>query len=201
LKAKVRKAKRKYYPVPQGDYITKEQYDEILQKERIPYYHLLFEVAWSLMLRVSEVLSIRPIDIDAVSARSQGLDCAHTLRLWRKGDRLHILPLDKELRDRIVAYYAPRRIGKEDRIFPIGRRAVLARLNKYGYTVGGRKKVHPHALRRGSAIEEIRQQTPLPIVQAVLNHSDLKTTLRYIGQIRTPALNDWVKLKQARGER
>lgn len=193
-------SRRKYYPPPEGDYITKEQYDEILAKETLPYYLLLFEIMWRMGLRVSEALSIRPMDIDPkeTSAKNEGLQCEHIIRLWRKGNRLQFMPLEDDLRDRLVKYYSPRRIKRDERIFPVGRRAVLARLNKYGYTVGGKKKIHPHALRRGMGVWEIRNGTPLTVVQAVYNHRRPNMTFRYIGMQDTTALNDWIRIKRER---
>jgi integrase len=138
---------------------------------------------------------IRPMDIDAVKGKDVGLKCKHTIRLWRKGGKYNILPLSDDLHAELVTYARKKKITSENKIFAVSRHDAYGRLSKYGYTVGGRKKVHPHALRRGFGVSARANGTPMEVLQHVYNHSQLYMTQRYIGLDKTEALNKWAEMQ------
>jgi len=170
---------------PIADYITFEQYKQMLKDEKDPRMRLCYRYIWTFMLRVSEAVGqskadvdqvkwyrkhvpklvqkrlkwsgpipgIRPIDLDAVKPEDSGLNCKHTLRIFRKMGKFEILPFnDKELFNDTKAVIAGYGVKENDRIFPYYRADVLEAMQKHGFTVGGQTKIHPHALRRGGGV-------------------------------------------------
>ncbi len=173
-----------------GDYITFEKFSQIVRDEPEQRYKLLFSTIWYLGLRVSEALSLRPCDIDPVKPSELGYSCNHVIRVWRKRGKFEILPLDDDLHLWLLSYVEVFKIEPEDRIFQRNRTTVYQRLTKYGYTVGGKKKIHPHALRRGFGIWYRANGGALEDLQLVYSHTALAMTLHYIGLDKTRAFNN-----------
>ncbi len=66
--------------------------------------------------------------------------------------------------------------GEQERL----RRGDLAELLRgYGIKAGLQKKVTPHILRHSSATTMMRKGCPLPYIQQLLGHADIKTTAKY----------------------
>lgn len=174
-----------------GDYITYDRFQEIVAQEPKQIYKLLFSTIWHLGLRVSEALALRPMDIDPVKPKDIGVDCDHTIRIWRKRGKFEILPLDSNLALWLLSYAELKKIAPDGKIFPRNRTTVYQRLSEhYGYTVGGKKKVHPHALRRGFGVWYRSQGGQLEDLQRVYSHTQLAMTLHYVGVDNTRAFNN-----------
>lgn len=136
---------------------------------------------------------IRWVDIDAVSPVDAGLECRHTLRVYRKMGKIKILPFhDLELYNDLQKYVKENDldIHMKRRIFPVLRQAVFFELNKHGDTIGGQTKIHPHALRRGGAVYmRSSGKMQLEDLQVVMSHTKLSQTLDYLGKDERTALN------------
>lgn len=173
-----------------GDFITYDRFKEIVAEEPKQVYKLLFSTIWHLGLRVSEALSLRPMDIDAVKPSDIGVNCDHTIRVWRKRGKFEILPLNPDMALWLLSYAECKKIAPEARIFNRNRTTVYQRLTKYGYTVGGKKKVHPHALRRGFGVWYRANGGALEDLQRIYSHTALAMTLHYVGVDNTRAFNN-----------
>lgn len=144
---------------------------------------------------------IRLEDIDAVSPKDAGLECKHTLRVFRKMGKFEILPFndDKLYKDLMGWVFKDRQLGDkfsmQVRCFPVSRQEVLQHMNKHGLTVGGQTKIHPHALRRGGGVY-LREVKGLAIedLQNVYSHSSMTQTLNYIGRDKKASLNRFAKV-------
>lgn len=144
---------------------------------------------------------IRLEDIDAVSAKDAGLECKHTLRVFRKMGKFEILPFnDDKLHCDLMAWAlrgkkAGDKFSMQVPLFPVSRQEVLAHMNKHGKTVGGQTKIHPHALRRGGGVF-LRETKGFALedLQNVYSHTNLSQTLQYIGRDKKASLNRFARL-------
>ena len=154
------------------DYLEKEQVDELLDAAKTcsERDYLLLRFMWRTGVRVSEVTSVTPKDIEFKNA---------VVNIRKaKGGRQRRVPLDEEtlkmLSDYILASNTP-----EDRpVFPIKRTQVFNLVKKYGNTAG--VNIHPHTLRHSFAIHLVRSGMDLRRLQLLLGHSSLSITQVYL---------------------
>ena len=209
----------------EGDYITKEQYDVIIKKEKDLTFKLVYKLMWQLGLRVGEIVGtviqnpqwdkhgpnsatcgekwLRSLpgiileDIDRVKAKDIGLPCLHTIHIHRKRHKEEDLPLPQELYKEIKEYQKARGILPNTPLFPVHRSTVYVRLSKFGRTISGKKPIHPHALRRGMGVYETAVKgTPLQEMQALYGHTKAAMTFHYIGMERIEALKSLARRRQ-----
>lgn len=135
-------------------------------------------------LRISEVLALRPKDVDLA---------AGSIRvLHGKGDRWRTVGLDPGSAA-ILARWIDRRsslgINGQHALFcdlsgaPIGAPGVRMLLKRLAAKAGIEKRVHPHGLRHTLAAELFRDGVPLPTIQKQLGHASLDGTAHYLGRI------------------
>ena len=62
---------------------------------------------------------------------------------------------------------------------PLGHRYVQRMVKRYAGKAGIEKDVHPHTLRHSFATDLYRETSKIRLVQKVLGHSDLSTTMVY----------------------
>ncbi len=81
-------------------------------------------------------------------------------------------------------------------------------VKSYARKAGIARVITPHALRHTTATELSSLGTPLPVIQGVLGHADVRTTQRYVhvnGIQRRSAIDalgrHWVKTKNKRPKR
>lgn len=136
----------------------------LLQKER-NRNTLILSMLRHYGMRASELLSLRPIDINHVE-RS-----IHIVGL--KGSKERTLPLTDEFYERLQEYVnvCP---SDEIAIFGIGYRRLVQIWN---YWRPCRKKLH--ALRHTCAVELYMKTKDIKLVQMVLGHLDIRTTMIY----------------------
>jgi site-specific recombinase XerD len=139
-------------------------------------------------LRLSEVLALRPHDVDTKAgtirvrhgkgdkARVVGIDAhgAALLDSWLERRRAHGL----NGRHLIFAQYTTGKVGD-----PIDPRYVRTALARLGVKAGIEKRVHPHGLRHSLAFALAMDGVPTHQVQAALGHSSLAVTDRYVRHI------------------
>jgi len=169
---------KKHRPAPQGDYITFEQFKELLANERDPAYRVCYNMSWYLVPRVSELNSFKPRDIDSGINKK-----CHTIKNYRnKTDIYDELPMPDFLYEIIMQYIKEFNVKKDDPIIDRHRTTIYQHMASSGImTVGGKKKLHPHALRRGGAIYMYyEQKQPIALAQFYLGHTSPQMTERYI---------------------
>lgn len=204
--AKTKSKSHKPYRPRVGAYIPHEQVQEIIEAQDDPLYGTLFSGMYGLGLRVSEAVGddtpghekpgIRPIDIDPVKPEDIGLECNHTIRIWRKRGKFEILPLSDSLYETLTSYIKESKFKGEERIFPRDRTTVYQHLAKYGKTVDGRFNIGCHVLRRSAGVYWRSQGMPIEDIQQVYSHENMAQTMQYIGLDKRRAFNNFARFNK-----
>jgi site-specific recombinase XerD len=152
----------------------------------------LVAMLWRSGCRVSELLSLRPKDVD--------LDAGTVTVLKAKGDRSRIVPIDYLAIPHVRTWLAVRQalgVSGRQRLFCSVSKGVKGRevgkpmhpsyarrlLPQLAARAGIEKRVHPHGLRHTWANELLDRGVPLKAVQKMLGHSHLQTTWAYTSKL------------------
>ncbi|HZM62744.1 MAG TPA: site-specific tyrosine recombinase XerD [Vicinamibacterales bacterium] len=143
----------------------------------------LIELLYATGMRVSELISLRPSDIN--------LEASY-LTCTGKGDKQRIVPIGDEAADWVRAYLKQARpvlLGKRSspRLFVNARGggAGLTRvgfwkiLKAYARQAGLSRTISPHVLRHSFATHLLERGADLRAIQMMLGHADLSTTQIY----------------------
>ena len=139
----------------------------------------MFELLYSSGLRLAELVSLDPIDMDFNDA---------SVRVTGKGSKTRIVPVGSQAIAALHAWQAVReQIAKPDetalfvgkngkRISP---RTVQLQLRQWGIRQGLSSGVHPHLLRHSFATHVLQSSGDLRAVQEMLGHASISTTQVY----------------------
>jgi integrase/recombinase XerC len=139
----------------------------------------MFELLYSSGLRLAELVSLDPIDMDFADA---------SVRVTGKGNKTRIVPLGSHAIAALKAWLEVRDpIAKPDesalfvgkngaRISP---RTVQLQLRQWGIKQGIASGVHPHLLRHSFATHVLQSSGDLRAVQEMLGHASISTTQVY----------------------
>lgn len=140
----------------------------------------MLELLYATGLRVSELLALRPPDLDV----RRGL-----VRCRGKGDRERVVPVGAIALRYVAAYRAgirPRfKPGAGMPLFvnrrgkPLTRQTVWKMVRKYARAAGIRRQVTPHTFRHSFATHLLENGVDLRVVQELLGHVDIVTTQKY----------------------
>ena len=136
----------------------------------------------SLGLRSCEIVDLQTHDINLDDAQ---------VRIWGKGGKERLLPISPWIKSSIASYLAFERPDvKHTTCFVVlkgkhrGQALSLAGLRKIFRLRRSKdaalKAAHPHRFRHTFCTNLIRQRVPLPIVQKLMGHAAIDTTLLYI---------------------
>jgi len=139
----------------------------------------MMELFYSSGLRLSELVSLNPADID--------LDDA-TVEVTGKGAKTRRLPIGKKARQSLEKWLAIRAgmaASEEPALFVsqrgkrISPRTVQQRVHKKAEEAGIPTDIHPHMLRHSFASHLLESSGDLRAVQELLGHADISTTQIY----------------------
>jgi len=178
-----------------SNYIRPNEARMLIDATDTPRDHLMFNVFWQTGGRVSEILTIRPIDIAEAGIqmitlkqrlskkrrKSTGTWVDRPVPVLTKQVVRRNIPIKPELNAEIMKYAFDTRMQPEDRFFPITSRRVEQILDglamKCNITY---KKVHPHLFRHGFAVNFINQGGSLDRLKKILGHNHIQTTMMYL---------------------
>ncbi len=134
-------------------------------------------------MRISEVLGLRPSDID---------DQKFLLHDPKSGREQEIVFIPRKISQRLLDYVLAKDIPSDQKIFPITYAGARKVVKKVGKQVG--IKLRPHDLRRHAATYASRSGVPIEIIsKIILRHADLTTTHRYLGKVSDSEAIRWVE--------
>lgn len=161
----------------------------------------LLTVGYRAGLRVSEALSLRPKDVDLENgvvrvlqakggkSRTVGLDAGACAIVQRWIDTRHKLKLNGA--QRLFCTLK----GK-----PLSTAYVRQMMKRLARRPGIEKRVHYHGLRHSYAWELSQEGVPVPEIQGLLGHRNLKTTGAYLAHIAPHSLIERIRNRPAWGE-
>lgn len=155
----------------------------------------MLEVLYATGLRVSELVSLRPEQVNLV----QGV-----LRVVGKGDKERLVPLGEPAVDRLERFLERGRteiLGARPStaLFPTARGGAMTRqafwhlVKRYAARAGISRAISPHTLRHAFATHLLDHGADLRVVQMLLGHRDISTT-----QIYTHIARERLKVIHAR---
>jgi len=140
---------------------------------------VMLELLYACGLRVSELITLRPLDFDAQ---------AGLLRVFGKGSKERLTPmhsLAQELLSRYIKTVRPAFKPVQDVLFlnrsgkGLTRQAVWKLIKRYAMLSGIDKEISPHSLRHSFATHLLEGGADLRTVQILLGHADIAATEIY----------------------
>lgn len=161
----------------------KDTIDEVIFRTLNSRNRIMLELMARGGMRVSEVLGLKPADID---------DQKLLLHGPKSGREQEIVFIPKKIYGRLMDYVRDKDIRANQRIFPITYAGARKMVVKVGEMVG--IKLRPHDLRRHAATYASRSGVPIEIVsKVILRHADLSTTQRYLGKVSDYEAIRWIE--------
>jgi integrase/recombinase XerD len=154
------------------DYLEKEQVDTVLEAAHqcSARDYLMLRVLWRTGVRVSELLNIRPSDIELNN---------NVINVTKaKGGEQRRVHLDAETVKMLSEYISAQQLPEDRSVFALKQRQVRNIVKRYGSVIG--KDVHPHTFRHSYAIHCVRNGWDIRRLQQVLGHSSLNVTAVYL---------------------
>jgi integrase len=163
--------------------LEKEAVDEIIFRTIKPRNRLMLELMARGGMRISEVLHLKPRDVDGRKL---------IIRDPKSGKDLEVVFTPQKVADRLKEYIEQGNIELGQRIFPLTYQGARAVVVKAGDLAGIR--LRPHDLRRHAATHASRSGTPIEIVsKVILRHANLATTQRYLGKVSEVEAMRWIE--------
>jgi site-specific recombinase XerD len=157
--------------------LSKEEVKVLLTAPKNLGHRAILATMYGAGLRVSEVTNLKVQDLD----RARKV-------IWvrgGKGNKDRQVMLAESLREVLIAYWRWKRPA--DWLFPgdkpdcpLTTKTVFWVCRKAARLAGIAKPVHPHSLRHAFATHLLDDGANLVVIQALLGHSNLKTTARYL---------------------
>ena len=157
--------------------LSKEEVKALLTAPKNLGHRAILATMYGAGLRVSEVTNLKVRDLD----RDRKV-------IWVRGGKGHKdrqVMLADPLREVLAAYWRWKR--PTDWLFPgdkagcpLSTKTVFWTCRKAARLAGIAKPVHPHSLRHAFATHLLDDGVNLVVIQALLGHSNLKTTARYL---------------------
>lgn len=153
--------------------------------------HAMIEMLYATGMRASEILALKPQDVNLAEG---------WLKVLGKGSKERLIPFNDRAKATLIRYlrYREEKFGKKGcapQIFLSRTGARLSRpqfwrdLASLGKAAGLKQKVHPHLLRHSFASHLVQNGADLRSVQEMLGHASLTTTQIYT-HLETSGIKD-----------
>ena len=168
--------------VKQG--ITIEQYKHLFSV--IPQEHyerdvLLYKLLWNLGGRVSEILNLKRESLNKANVNGN-IECSLTIRVLKRKNYEHDIPIDNNLAMAIEEYCKNRGIS-EGYLFSLTRQRINQICTRDGFNIGF-PRLSPHRFRHGLAQHLMhRKGIDASVVSDRLGHSSVRITLSEYGNV------------------
>lgn len=156
--------------------LSKEEVKSMIETTRNLKHRSILALTYSAGLRISEVISLKPSDID--SDRKQ-------IRVFGKGNKYRYTLLSENTLAMLRAYwraYRPVRylFEGQKKGQPISRETIHKVFKESCKRTGIKKQATVHSLRHSFATHLLESGVNLKIIQGLLGHSSLRTTSIYL---------------------
>jgi integrase/recombinase XerD len=156
--------------------LSKEEVRSLIETTRNLKHRAILAVIYSAGLRISELATLRPSDID--SDRKQ-------IRIMGKGNKYRYTLLSENTLDMLRVYwraYRPERylFEGQKKGQPVGQSTIQQVFKHACRKCGINKPASVHSLRHSFATHLLESGTNLKIIQMLLGHSSLRTTSIYL---------------------
>ncbi|BCU70775.1 site-specific tyrosine recombinase/integron integrase [Stygiolobus caldivivus] len=155
--------------------LTEDQIEVLMKNLRRTRDKLIISLLLDTGLRAKELLSVKVSDVN-LSNRSI------VVRNTKNGETRVVFFTEKTAK-LLLVYLEKYRPKKDDRLFDLSYYALYRKLKRLGKKLG--VDLRPHILRHTFATNAIRKGVPLPIVQRLLGHKDIRTTQIYTHLVNT----------------
>lgn len=151
--------------------------------------HAMLELMYASGLRVSELVNLRPLDIDLQSG---------VVRVFGKGRKERLIPMHARavaVMDDYLQNVRPDFMPQDSRVFlnrsgkGLTRQAVWKLIRRYAFEARIGRDISPHTMRHTFATHLLEGGADLRTVQMLLGHSDLSATELYT-HVRSDLLED-----------
>jgi integrase/recombinase XerD len=119
-------------------------------------------------IRRGELMALTPRDINFHTNR---------IRVLGKGDKERLVPIESQIRDLLKEHIKHMKLT--DRIFPLSSSRVSNIIRQYARRAGV-NDIHVHSFRHYCATQLIKNGVNVRVVQQILGHSDINTTMIYV---------------------
>lgn len=154
-------------------YFTYEEVRRVIEQAKTPRDKLLMECLWQLGPRVSELLQLKPGDVDFTSGT------VRLITLKRRAPAERAVPAKAPLLGELARFIASNRIPDGQRIFTITRFRVDQIVRKAARAAGiTDRRAHAHTFRHSLGVHLI-QRLPISAVKEILGHASIENTLVY----------------------
>ncbi len=162
-------------------YITEDKLEFMIAKVRNPTFKSIFEFGFLTGCRQGEILKLKWENVDLVGG---WIKIGNSREFTTKTKKERHIPLTKRLRD-LIENRKFADVCPDDFVFGKTPKAayssnyVSRRFKKAVIDAGLDKRLHFHSLRHSTATELIRRNAPVAVVQKLLGHSNISTTMIY----------------------
>ncbi len=178
------------------EYLTEEEFDELVGAMDHKIVRAVVQTMFFGGLRISEAVSLLKIrkntedlqDIDINNSSYVDMD-NRLMYVLGKGNKQRVVPICAKLYEILTDYISNIRPAVTgDRFFcteksgAVSPQYVNRELKRATKKLGWKKVVTNHTLRHSFASGLVSKNAPLPSIQKLLGHSDLRVTSRYIHQ-------------------
>ncbi|HIH38303.1 tyrosine-type recombinase/integrase [Candidatus Woesearchaeota archaeon] len=152
--------------------LSKEEVHSLINTIENPKHRLIVELLYGSGLRVGEVIRLRPRDIDLDQMRGW-VRCGKG-----KKDRMFVIP--ESIKEKIHLHMKGKWLFSGNNNHHLSIMSVQLIVKEAAKKAGLYKNVHPHTLRHSFATHLIDAGYPLVVIQTMLGHANMSTTLTYI---------------------